>query len=91
MRTIIDIKKEEADILNKLFKDCAVFWAFSNEQFAANKTPLKGGEKYVSIGAGGYLPKGNLESLTKGMKVIKKWKASEIKKEKELKGGNRHG
>jgi len=62
-----------------LFNKCGLFFAFSNEQFTENKTPLKEGEKYVSIGAGGYLPKGNVKMFKDGMKDIKKWYKDEIK------------
>ena len=76
------IKKQEQEQYNQLFRDCGVFWAFSNQQFEENKTPLKEGEKYVSIGAGGYLPKGNVEKLREGMKAIKKQTAAAIKNTK---------
>jgi len=72
-KTVGDIRQEREDKISELFKKCGVFFAFSNEQFAENKTPLKEGEKYVSMGAGGYLPKGNAAELTKGMSEIKKW------------------
>lgn len=61
--------KREADT-NKLFSDLGVFWAFSNKQFDENKTPLQEGEKYVDIGAGGFMPKHNVQALTDGMKAI---------------------
>lgn len=70
--TIHDLKREEAQKLDSLFKECSLFWAFSEEQFSANKTPLKDGEKYVSIGSGGYLPKGNAGKLADGMERIRK-------------------
>lgn len=35
-----------------------------------------------SIGAGGYLPKSNIEKFEKGYKEIKKWYSKEIKKNK---------
>lgn len=84
MRTIHEIKKEEQEKYNLLFKECGVFWAFSNEQFVENKTPLQEGDKYTSIGAGGYLPKSNVGKLTEGMKEIKAWHKAEIKKSKDL-------
>jgi len=80
------IKKQEQERYNQLFNECGVFWAFSNQQFEENKTPLKEGEKYVSIGAGGFLPKGNVEKLREGMKQIKKQTAEAIK---ATKGGRR--
>lgn len=71
-RSIHDLKREEAQKLDALFKECGVFFAFSEEQFHANKTPLKEGEKYVSMGAGGYLPKGNVSKVSEGMERIRK-------------------
>lgn len=62
-----------------LFNKCGLFFAFSNDQFTENKTPLKEGEKYTSIGAGGYLPKGNLQMFSDGMNEIAKWYKAEIK------------
>jgi hypothetical protein len=67
------IKKEKQRMTDELFKKCGVFFAFSNEQFAKNKTPLKEGEKYISIGAGGYMPKGNYDAFVEGLKEIKKF------------------
>jgi hypothetical protein len=58
--------------VNALMTKLGVFWAFSNEQFDTNKTPLKEGEKYVSIGAGGYMPKSNVDAYMSGMKDITK-------------------
>ena len=71
--TIQHLKQERQDRVNKLITACLVFFAFSNEQFEQNKTPLKEGEKYVSIGAGGYMPKGEVENFTNGMKDIDRW------------------
>ena len=68
--------QEKNEVLNK---ECGLFWAFSNEQFAENKTPLKEGEKYVSIGHGGYLPKSNVDKLIKGWDDIKIWRTKQIK------------
>jgi hypothetical protein len=82
MKSIPELKEKEQAKLSELFKKVGLFFAFSNEQFTENKTPLKEGEKYVSIGAGGYLPKGNIEEFEKGMKEIKKWHKEEVKKNK---------
>lgn len=74
--TYTEIKKQREDDTNRLFSTCGVFWAFSNEQFAEGKAkhPIDTakGEKYLSIGAGGYLPKSNIEKLEQGMKEIEK-------------------
>jgi hypothetical protein len=70
--TIQDLKREQDQKLSALFAECGVFWAFSEEQFHKNKTPLQEGEKYVSIGAGGYLPKGHVSKFSEGMERIRK-------------------
>ena len=67
-----ELRKQKENANTKLFNECGVFWAFSNEQFNESKTPLKDGEKYVFIGHGGYLPKGNLEALKIGLKENEK-------------------
>lgn len=79
MSKYIDIKNEHQERYSKLFDDCGVFWAFSKEQFEKNKTPLKDGDKYVSIGGGGYLPKGNFDKLQAGLTAVKKWKAEAMR------------
>lgn len=73
MKIINDLRKKQTEKTNKLFTDCLVFWAFSNEQFEQNKTKLEDGEKYVSMGAGGYIPKSKVETLQNGIKEINKW------------------
>ena len=78
-----EIKKQYQDKLSELFKECGVFFAFSNEQFQENKTPLSDGDKYVSMGHGGYLPKSKVDAYISGMKELNKWEKAEIKKEKD--------
>lgn len=82
--TYTEIKKQREDDTNRLFSTCGVFWAFSNEQFkeGANKNPLQEGEKYVDIGAGGFIPKHNLGALEQGMKDIEKTFKAQIKEAK---------
>lgn len=65
-----EIKQKREKDTNDLFTNLGVFWAFSNEQFAKNKTPLQDGEKYVDIGAGGFMPKHNVDAFLEGMKNI---------------------
>lgn len=88
IKTITDIKKEQEDKISQLFKDCSVFFAFSNEQFEQNKTPLQEGEKYVSAGAGGYMPKGQVDNYLNGMDAINKWYKAEIKATKGARRAN---
>lgn len=78
MKTLGEIRKEREDRVNELMKRTGVFFAYSNKQFEENRTPLREGEKYVSIGAGGYLPKGNVEAFHAGFEEIDKWYDGEI-------------
>jgi hypothetical protein len=79
-----EIKKEKEDAYNRLMDTCDVFWAFSNTQFEEGraKHPLQEGEKYVSIGAGGYMPKRNTEALSKGIEQIEENFKRQIKEAK---------
>lgn len=74
------MKKEKEKMVSELFEKCGVFFAFSEKQFEENKTPLKEGEKYVSIGGGGYLPKGKVNELTEGMEAIERFGKQTVKK-----------
>jgi hypothetical protein len=84
MKTLQQIKQEQETKVSQLFKEVRLFWAFSNEQFAENKTPLKEGEKYVSIGHGGYLPKTEVDNFTNGMAAINKWYKEETSTNKKM-------
>lgn len=71
--TIQQLKKEQQSRANALGNACLIFFAFSDKQFHENKTPLKPGEKYVSLGAGTYMPKGKVEEYKTGLKEISRW------------------
>jgi hypothetical protein len=79
------IKQQHQQKVDALLTDCNVFWAFSNEQFDQNKVSLNEGDKYVSIGAGGYMPKSNVDKWQNGWKEIKIWykQAGKDKKARE--------
>ncbi len=77
-RSLGEIRKEREVRMTALFEKTGTFFAFSNEQFEKNKTPLREGEKYVAIGGGGYLPKGNRAELDAGFAEIEKWYDGEI-------------
>lgn len=84
--TLTEIKVQKENKVSELIKDCSMFFAFSNEQFTENKTPLAEGEKYVSLGAGAYMPKGKVDAYLNGIKAIDKWykgviKASKVRRE----------
>jgi len=77
-----ELKEEKGVKMNDLFSTCLVFFAFSNDQFEKNKTPKNEGEKYVSIGHGGYMPQSKVQNLISGQKEIEKWYKIELKKTK---------
>lgn len=82
--TYQEIKTKRQDDTNNLFTDLGVFWAFSNEQFKEGlaKAKLEEGEKLVDIGAGGFIPKHNIDALTQGMKDIENTFKAQIKETK---------
>ena len=82
METVNEIKAEKEKKVSELIKECKMFFAFSNEQFETSKTALKEGEKYVSFGAGAFLPKSGVEIWEKGIKIINTWYKETIKKTK---------
>lgn len=77
-----EIKKQSEEKRTVLFKEVGLFWAFSDQQFYENKTPLTEGDKYVSVGAGGYLPKSKVDEFIENSKAITKWEKNEIKNKK---------
>ena len=64
-------KKNNSDKMNQLFTDNGVFWAFNNEQFAEGQKTLKEGDKLISIGGGGYMPKSNSDKLDNELAALK--------------------
>jgi hypothetical protein len=76
------IKKDREDQISALINSTGMFFAFSTEQFNENKTPLKEGEKYVSIGMGAYIPKGNVDSYISGIEAIGKAYRAAVKNNK---------
>jgi hypothetical protein len=78
MATISELKQIKEKRTNDLLAECSVFFAFSTEQFHENKTQLQEGEKYVRIGAGGYMPKSKVQVFDEGIKIINKWYKDEV-------------
>ena len=68
-----EIRKEREDRVSALLKECGVFFAFSNQQFEENKTPVAEGEKYCSVGGGGYMPSSNKQKFRDGFDAMNKW------------------
>jgi hypothetical protein len=75
-------KERKQKKYDDLASECGVFWAFNEDQFKEGKAknPLKEGEKYASIGMGGYMPSKNVDKFIAGMDAIDKW-AREAKKD----------
>lgn len=78
-KSLGELKEEKQKRFDKLMDESGMFFAFNDEQFIENKTPLKEGEKYVSIGAGGYMPKGNVDTWIKSTNELNKWYSKEVK------------
>lgn len=78
------IKNKYQEKFTELSDEVGLFWAFSEQQFAEGreKNPIKEGEKYTSIGMGGYLPKKNVQRFIDRQKELDKWQKQEIKKAK---------
>lgn len=83
MKSYNEIKEESEAKLSKLLADCRVFFAFSNQQFEENKTPLDEGDRYVAMGYGGYLPKSMLANYLSGSKEITTWEKEQIAENKQ--------
>ncbi len=77
--TIHEIKAEREKRISAILTKNGVFFAFSNEQFEKNKTPLEEGDKYVNIGMGGYLPKSKADSYLKDMADDDQWFKDQVK------------
>ena len=86
MKTLEQIKKEQKNKYTELFNKVGLFWAFSNEQFAegARKNPLNENDKYLSVGAGGYIAKSKVDIFVNGMEDIKKWYKKETAENKAI-------
>ena len=74
-----DLKKAKEQRVSNLIDECSMFFAFSDEQFIANKTPLPDGEKYVALGAGAYMPKSKVQIYIDGMEKIELWYKQNLK------------
>lgn len=85
MKKLNEIKEAKQKKIDELLKRCLVFFAFSNEQFAESKTPLKEGEKYVRMGMGGFIPSGMVKEFNAGWKEVEAWYKAEIKANKARK------
>lgn len=79
MKTIQQIKQDRETAQSQLFKQLRLFWAFNDQQLEEGKKSInwQDGEKLVSIGAGGIIPKANIDEFLNGMeKINKEYKAA---------------
>jgi hypothetical protein len=77
-----EIKKEKDKMYDTALEKHGVFFAFSNDQFEKSKTPLKEGEKYISLGKGTYMPEGNYPAFEKELEAIDEIISKKIKDKK---------
>lgn len=77
-----EIKAEKERKVSDIIAECGMFFAFSNEQFDENKTPLKEGEKYARLGAGAFIPKSKLDQYLGSMEGLNKWYKDTVKSNK---------
>jgi hypothetical protein len=71
--SIGEIKKEREDRTSALFKECGVFFAFSNKQFEENKTPVAEGEKYCALSGGGCMRSCERQKFRDAFDAMNKW------------------
>ena len=89
--TYKEIKQKHQEAYNKIMSNCGVFWAFSNEQFKEGIKKIEKakminkGEKLVSIGMGGFMPKNKNEKMMIELKEADKQEKKELKEFRELK------
>jgi|AntDeeMinimDraft_5_1070356.scaffolds.fasta_scaffold07987_3 hypothetical protein len=84
MKQIHELKTEKGEKISLLLKECNVFFAFSDEQFNKNKTPLKDGEKYVRLQGGGFVPKSFINQFLSGCADVEKWYKAEAGSNKKI-------
>lgn len=70
-----ELKKIREEKQTVIFEKYNVFFAFSNEQLrkGVEKCNLQEGEKIISMGLGGYLPKKHLDDFLNEMEALNKW------------------
>ena len=79
-------REKESKMVDDLNEKCHIFWAFNKEQLNEGmaKNPLEKGDKFVSIGAGGFMPKSHVDEWIAGMKAITKWTKESKKNDNEV-------
>lgn len=81
MKRIHELNKQREEKSSLLMAECQLFFAFSKEQFSEGLKKVIPPDKIVSLGAGGYLPKRNVQKWYDGIKEISDWRKSVIETE----------
>ena len=81
MKRIHELNKQREEKSSLLMAECQLFFAFSKEQFSEGLKKVIPPDKIVSLGAGGYIPKRNVQKWIEGVKEITDWRKSVIEKE----------
>ena len=73
--TYAELKKQRQAKYDELFEKVELFWAFGQEQFDEGKKahPVTEGERYISVGMGGYFPSQHKQAYLDGMDALKVW------------------
>jgi hypothetical protein len=75
---IHELKQMVDEKQSAIFKKYGVFFAFSDEQFEKNKTPLEDGDKYVRLFGGGFCPKSKAKEMIQALEDAHKWYQEQI-------------
>ena len=71
---LTQVREKRKSLISDSINDHQVFFAFNDDQFNSSiaKITLNDGDKIVSIGCGGYMPKSKLESYKNAIDNIEK-------------------
>lgn len=80
-----EIRNQEKEKISKLGDECGLFYAFSTKQFeeGKKKNPVEEGEKYTSLGMGGFIPSRNFKKFCEGLDKITAETDRSLKENKE--------
>lgn len=81
MKRIHELNKQREEKSSLLMAECQLFFAFNHEQFGEGLKKVIPPDKIVSLGAGGYIPKRNVQKWYDGIKEISDWRKSVIETE----------
>lgn len=81
MKRIHELNRQREEKSSLLMAECQLFFAFSNEQYSEGLKKVIPPDKIISLGAGGYVPKRNVQKWIDGAEEISKWQKSIIEKE----------